>query len=206
MNVPSHSAPVYPPVRPGPRSGIVFLRDQVALFCSVRQLPIVVTPVGARYRGFVGNQAPGVGGNRIVFIPGEFVPGSPTARKYGTLSRDTLNSESVCNPRELLAWSRAITVSLWSAPPPGKMTDEEAAFDVADDMLEVLARAVTQATYPDGSSVAASIEWGDVQIVSPPVENSFGVEVLVSIKQLAPFFGETLDVVQATPNLMRTNS
>lgn len=193
------AAPVFPPFSTDPKSGIIYLRDAVAKFFSDNSIPATVPPVGLKYRSFTLNQTVPGNANRVVFIPGEFDGTLPLqVRPYGTLSRETRNATSVRNPRELVAWDRPITLSIWSAPIPGRPEDEGSAIAIAEDLLEQTVRAVTY-TSINGVSLNASIVWGDVNIVSPPNENSFGIELLVSLIQKGPLFDITLEVVQAEP-------
>jgi len=199
---PSHYAPAYPADEsPLPRSGVLVLRNAVADYFSDRNVPALVAEVGLKYRSFLLNQAPDCA-NRVVFIPGEFTgENAPKPRPYGKLSRETMNSASVVNPRELLAWDRPLTVSIWAAPVPGAVDKIGVATAVAEDLLEQVVRAVTYASDGKGNSLAASVEWGEVTITNPPEENSFGVELLVSLIQKGPLFDETLETVQAEPAL-----
>lgn len=188
-----NEAPVYPPYSTGPRSGLTFLRDAVATYFQEYDVPAVVAKIGLKYRSFGINQNPMGGANRVVFIPGEFGGGTTvSARKYGTLTRGNRNHASVVNPRELLSWDRPFTLSVWAAPPKGEASDEGATITAAEDLLEQVVRAVNSAGMAD-------ITWGAVTINSPPSDNGFGVELLVSATQRGPLFDLTLDTVQAKP-------
>jgi hypothetical protein len=194
-----NAAPVFPILRDVPRSGLVYLRDRVADYFGCNAIPATVAPVGLKYRFFVLNASPG-GANRIVFIPGEFDgEGTPKSRKYGSINRETRNSASVVNPPEIANWDRPFTVSVWGAPAPGKVEDEQAAIAIVEDLLEEVVRAVQE-------GVASAVTWGEVLIKSPPQENGFGVELLASAILHGPFYGRTLDVVQAQPAISRTGA
>lgn len=200
MTQPVNGAPVYPlPSQTvTPRSGLLQLRNGVAQYFQDYSIQAVVTPVGLKYRTFALNQANPANANRIVFIPGEFEGGdlTPKPRPYGTLSRKNRNAGSVVNPRELLSWERPFTISLWSAPVPGKQTDEGESINVVEDLLEQTVRAIQY-------TAKATIVWGAVNIQAPPVENSFGVELLVSATQIGPIFDLVYDYVQPTANVTR---
>lgn len=187
-----NSAPIAAPRSTARRSGVLYLRDQTAAYATANAFPVVVAPVGLKYRSFNLNQFPvGGGANRIVFIPGVFDGnGPPKARKYGTLLRESRNAASVNNPRELLSWERPITVSLWSAPEPGHAADEDSSIGRAEDLLELLAQALQEVG-------AATLRWGEVTINSPPQEGAFGTELLVSLTQIGPLFDIAYDWVQA---------
>jgi hypothetical protein len=198
-----NAAPPYPPYSTAPRSGLSYLRNNVAAYLAGRDVPVIVAPVGLKYRFSTLVQGPS-GAGRIVFIPGIF-DGAPQLkpRKYGTIDRDTDNATSVCNPREIGMWSKAFTISIWAPPDSAHPQDEQRSHALADDLLEWLFRAVNNIPGPDGKSVSASILWGDVILQSPPTEQAFGVELLVNAIQREPIFDETLEVVQATPFIQR---
>lgn len=195
----SNAAPTYPLASRGPRSGLLYLRNRVADYFLSENLPATVAPVGLKYRDFTLNQSTITLANRVVFIPGEFDGTTLKPRAYGTLSRETRNTASVVNPRELLHWARPFTLSIWGLPVPGDTGNEEGAVGIVEDLLEQVVRAVTYAEDEFGTSLAASIEWGNVLLTTPPKESSFGVELLVSATQKGPLFDKTLDVVQAKP-------
>lgn len=192
MSAPTHEAPVIAPRTEGPRSGILALRNAVAAYFADNAINAAVSPVGLKYRSFALNQSPSAGANRVVFIPGEF-DGDPKikARKYGALTREGRNAGSVVNPRELLSWARPITISIWSGPQPGQNQDEGLNVGIAEDLLEK----VVQAVQVFGK---ASLHWGEILINAPPVENSFGAELLVGLTQIGPLYDITYDYVQAT--------
>lgn len=195
-----NSAPPYPHVWQlgKQKSGLLFLRDEVEKYFQSRSIPIEVARVGAKFRSFKSNQSP-FGANRVVFIPGDYdaASGQTKARPYGTLSRATRNASSVVNPRELVSWERPITISIWSAPKPGTPEAEDNSIAVVEDMLEQVVRACQFVQ-------ASQIVFGEVTIVAPPVEQSFGCELLVSAMQRGPLFDETLEYVQATAVVPRT--
>lgn len=198
-----NAAPVYPVFNTRPRSGIVFLRNAVASYFEALKVPAVVAPVGLKYRTFTLNQSFPANASRVVFIPGEFDPsGDIKPRKYGSLSRETRNAGSVVNPRELAEWSRPITVSIWGAPAPGQTESEQDSIALVEDLMEQVVRGIYSASI-DGVGIAGSIEFGEVSIVSPPNEKSFGAELLLSLIQTGPLYGETLEVVAANPNLVQ---
>ena len=172
----------------GPRSGLLYLRNAVEKYFEDNDVPALVTKVGLKYRSFQRQSAPS-NANRVVFIPGEFTGElAPKLRRYGALSRATRNHASVVNPRELLAWDRPFTLSIWSAPVPGASENEGETVGVAEDLLEQVARAITYAE-------AADVIWGEVDIIAPPVEGAFGVELLAHAIQRGPLFDVARDVV-----------
>jgi hypothetical protein len=194
----SNAAPAYPLTLVGaPRSGLVYLRDQVADYFVCNAVPASVAAVGLKYREFKLNQSMPANANRVVFIHGEF-DGTPQTkpRKYGSISRATDNSASVGNPREVAHWDRPFTVSVWAPPRPGAREDEQASFTMVEDLLEEVVRAV-QAT------AAAAVQWGDVTIGTVTADSSFGVELLAAAVMLSPLFDRTLEVVQATASISR---
>lgn len=200
----TNAAPPYPPMQTGPRSGLLYLRNQVEAYFTEHAVPAAVAKVGLKYRSFSINQMSPSGAGRVVFIPGEFKGDAVLKpRPYGALSRGTRNTASVVNPRELLHWERPFTLSVWGAPLPGDVSGEEGAVTLVEDLLEQVVRAVTGASDPWGVSLAATVTWGDILLVSPPTESSFGCELLVSATQKGPLFDRTLDVVQASPALER---
>lgn len=179
------------------RSGLLYLRDRVAEYFEAYSVNASVTPVGMKYRSFSLNQQMPSNANRVVFIPGVF-DGKPELqpRKYGSLSRSSRNNGSVVNPRELASWERPFTISIWGAPVPGKQFAEDESVGVVEDLLENVVRAVQFAG-------RASVHWGDVVISAPPVENSFGTELLVSATQIGPLFDVAYDYVQPATILPR---
>lgn len=192
-----HGAPVYPTAAQigTPRSGLLQLRNAVAIYFEEYSIPATVAPVGLKYRSFALNQSAPGNANRVCFIPGVFTGGEkPAPRDYGTLSRTGRNHASVVNPRELLSWDRPITLSCWSAPEAGNSRDEGTTIGLAEDLLEQVVRAVHTAGLAD-------ITWGGVTINMPTTENSFGVELLVAISQRGPLYGVTLDYAQPTAAL-----
>lgn len=192
-----NAAPPYPLASQigTPRSGLGVMRDAVYAYFEERSIPAVVAEVGLKYRSFIINQAALGGGNRVVFIPGEFDGSSePKPRAYGSLSRDTRNHSSVSNPRELLAWDRPVTLSVWAAPET-MAYNESANVLAAENLLEQVARAVHTACLAD-------IEWGKVVINTAP-ENTFGVEFLVSLIQHGPLFDVTREYVQPSASVPR---
>ncbi len=194
-----NSAPVSPTLAQlgTPKSGLLRLRNAVAAYFELFQVPAVVAPVGLKYRSFALNQAAPGGANRVVFIPGEFDgSNAPKARKYGEISRSSRNHASVDNPREIASWDRPITISCWSAPVPGAPRDEGETIGLAEDLLEKVVRAVHESGLSD-------ITWGGVIINAPATENGFGVELLLAATQRGPLFGVTLEYAQPTPKLPR---
>jgi hypothetical protein len=138
--------------------------------------------------------------NRVCFIPGEFDGDLKLKpRDYGVLSRETRNATSVVNPRELIHWQRPFTMSIWSAPLPGETENEQASLGLVEDLLEQVVRALQNVTAPDGTNASACISWGKAVVASPPNENSFGVELLVTGYLKGPLFDVTLDYVQPSP-------
>lgn len=187
-----NGAPVYPlPAQIGtPRSGLLQLRNAVAVYFEEYDVGAAVAPVGLKYRSFTLNQSAPANANRVVFIPGVFDGNEkPKPRDYGVLSRRVRNSSSVQNPRELLTWDRPITISCWSAPEAGNSKDEGATLNLAEDLVEQVVRAVQVHSHAD-------IEWGAVTINMPSTENNFGVELLLAITQRGPLYGVTLDYAQ----------
>jgi hypothetical protein len=205
--LPQNGAPVYPPLSTSSRSGLVYLRDSVAAYFETNSIPATVALVGLKYRSFTLNQNQPTNANRVVFIPGEFDGGNALKpRAYGELTRKTRNATSVVNPRELLHWERPITLSIWSAPLPGFPESEQGSIAVVENLLEQVVRATYNVQINNSGngipiSLSASIEWGSVIINSPPTENAFGVELLVSAIQKGPLFDVTLNYAQATPAL-----
>lgn len=69
---------------PARKSGLLFMRDEVARFFQEQNIPAVVVPVGVKYRSFTSNQSEPRGAGRVCFIPGTFDPDSPQKRRdYG---------------------------------------------------------------------------------------------------------------------------
>lgn len=195
----SNAAPAYPPdVNPPPkhRSGLVYLRDHVESYFREWNVPAMVAPVGLKYRTFQLNQAQPLGSRRICFIPGEF-DGTLALkpRAYGSLSKSTRNATSVVNPREIAEWARTFTLSVWAAP-TGYASDEQEAIESVDDLLEQTIRAVNS-VHLYGKSASASVRFGEVTLVSPPNENSYGIELLVACELHGPLYDVTLETVQA---------
>lgn len=211
MSQPAYAAPVYPTENAGPRSGLLYLRDAVADYFADNVIAATVAPVGLKYRSFTLNQSQPANANRVCFIPGVF-DGENLLRNrdYGTLSRDTDNSASVVNPREIVAWDRPFTLSVWSAPALGQSDNEGLSVALAEDLLEQVLRAITHAPDPsvenEGGSIAASVIWGAMLLKAPPNESAFGAEILVQATQRAPFLDVTLDVAQATAVIPRTGA
>lgn len=195
-----NSTPAFPQnYQLGKKSGLTILRDGVAKYFADRSIPIEVARVGAKYRSFKSNQHVLTGANRVVFIPGDFDPTSAQtkARPYGVLNRETRNASSVVNPRELASWERPITISIWAAPHPGKAEAEDDSIAVVEDMLELVVRACQFVQM-------SQIMFGEVVIVAPPVEQSYGAELLLSAIQRGPLLDETLEYTQATAVVPRT--
>ncbi len=193
-----NEAPVYPsPEALGtPKSGLLRLRDLVFAYFEEHEIAAIVAPVGLKYRSFALNQAPG-GANRVVFVPGEFDGSNAIKpRRYGSLTRESRNHASAGNPRELASWDRPITLCIWSAPVAGVPRDEGETLGAAEDLLELVVRAVHEAG-------GADVTWGAVTINAPPQENGFGIELLVSLTQRGPLFGATLDYTMAGPVLSK---
>lgn len=186
-----NAAPPYPITNGPPRSGIVYLRNQVADYFQSYSVPATVAPVGLKYRSFTINQSAPGNGNRVVFIPGVFDGDVKAKRAYGSLSRETRNSSFVVNPREIASWERPITISVWAASVPGRRPDEEDSIAVVEDLLEQVVRAL-QAT------AASAIHFGEVSIPVPG-EDTFGAELLLHVVQVGPLYDVTLSVVQASP-------
>lgn len=194
----------YPLDEDSPRSGLLHLRNATEAYFQANDVPATVALVGLKYRSFTMNQRSDSNANRVVFIPGVFDGNlAPKPRAYGTLSRNTQNSSYVVNPREILAWERPFTLSIWAAPQPGNTEGEDQAVALAEDLLEQTVRAITYAPDAYGVSLAASVIWGSVTIASPPVEGGFGVEFLVQATQNGPLFDKTLEVTRALPAIRR---
>lgn len=184
----------------GPKSGILIMRNGVADYFAAKNVPATVGLVGLKYRSFVSNQGPR-GANRVVFIPGEFDGNpQPKVRKYGAISRQGRNSGSAFNPPEIASWERPVTISVWAGPLPGQSADEGQNLEQAENLLELVIRALNSVANPEGKSIAASLHFGEVQINAPPVDNAFGAELLFSLVQIAPFYGEAYEYVQ--PNIV----
>lgn len=175
------------------RSGIVAIRERLIHYFEQNRVPAEVPPVGLKYRSFTLNQNPISGAGRVCLIPGVF-DGQPnlTPRRYGVLTREILATH-VSNPRELLAWKRPITISVWGAPIAGQEENEGASIENAETLLEQVVRALATGSFE------ASLEWSDVTLVAPPTESSFGAELLVTITQTAPFLDKGFEI--AYPNL-----
>lgn len=209
-----NAAPVTPNFPPTPQStsGLQFLRDQVAHYFADQEVHAHVAKVGLKYRSFQINTATPGGANRVVFIPGVF-DGSNNlrARQYGTLSRSTRNASSVNNPRELAQWERPCTISVWAAPDPSALQEEDLALVLAEDLLEKVVRGLYGAALevPDNGemsfSVAGAFSLGAVSVNSPPTESGYGCELLVQLMLRGPFFDKTLDVVFPTPTQSHPN-
>lgn len=187
------SAVAFPVPDGPPRSGIVYLRNQVAAYFQDYSVPATVAPVGLKYRSFTLNQHPSANANRVVFIPGKFDGDVKAKRDYGSLSRETRNSAYVNNPRELASWDRPITISIWAAPTPGQRHDEQDAIAVVEDLLEQTVRGLQSAGH-------GSIHFGAVTIPVPG-EGIFGEELLLHIIQVGPLLDVTLEIVQASPGV-----
>jgi hypothetical protein len=142
----------------------------------------------------------------VVFIPGVFDGGnSLKARAYGELSRKTRNASAVNNPREIAEWERPCTISVWAAPPPNALQEEDLALVLAEDLLEKVLRGLYGAALviPDNTEmsfgVAGAFSLGAVSVNSPPTESGYGCELLVAMTLRGPFYDKTLDVVFPTP-------
>jgi len=211
MSQPAYASPPYPTEHLGPRSGLLYLRDAVAGYFSENGIAASVVPVGLKYRSFTLNQSDPANANRVCFIPGVFDGENLLkSRDYGVLSRETDNSASVVNPREICAWERPFTVSVWSAPERGHSDNEGLSIALAEDLLEQVLRAIVHTPDPNpengGGSIAASIVWGPLFLKAPPVESGFGAELLVHAVQRAPFYDFSLEVVQAAAVIPRTGA
>jgi hypothetical protein len=208
----ANAAPNAPIPGKAPRSGLIYLRNEVERQFGENDVGAIVTPVGLRYRTEQNNQAsPGRGG-RVCFIPGKF-DGSLALkpREYGSISRFQQGSASAFNPRELVEWEREATVSVWGRPPLDSQSDEEAAHEAAEDLLELTIRAMSNARLinpTDGTyssfGIGAAITWGGVTLISPPGEIFAGIELLVGFTLKGPFFDATLDL--AFPTLVMSKS
>ncbi len=216
MSGPTHQAPVSP-ITPVPlgvaQTGLQFLRDQVAKYFLDESIPAVVAKVGLKYRSFQLNVSPDATANRICFIPGDFDGTNSTkARKYGELSRETRNATSVVNPRELAQWERTCTISVWAAPDPSALQEEDLSLINAEILLEQVIRGlysaadITPDTPVTSFSVSGAFSMGEVFVNAPPVESGYGVELLVHILLRGPFFDKALEVVFPRPRITETLS
>jgi hypothetical protein len=197
------------------RSGLVYLRDTVATYFQLNEIAATVAKVGKKYRFVKLNADRDTSANRLVFIPGEFDgEDKPKPRAYGSLSRATDNSASVVNPPEIMHWDRTFTLSIWAPPKLGDTSDEESAHEIIENLFEQVLRATQTLADPTldpdlagvPSPIPASIRWGDITIMDPPGEKTFGIEWLVQGVMLSPFFGQAMATVFPTAVVPRTGA
>jgi hypothetical protein len=117
--------------------------------------------------------------SRVILIDGTFDGTSPTKPlKAGTFGAPWQKQSS--NPRELASWPRPFTLSIRGVD-RSRTQDEGAQLEAMDQLIEATFQAVWNATDGAGRNVGqANIEWGEGLWVLPPVQQSFGRELLVA--------------------------
>lgn len=136
--------------------------------------------------------------SRIVLVDGIWDGSSaPKPLKAGTFGPPWQKASH--NPRELASWPRPITVSIRGVD--RRAPDSEAAqTEATDALIETTTQALQNAIDPEtGRSVGqANIEWGEATWRIPPVEQSFGKELLLLILHKEVLFDLASPLVQAS--------
>lgn len=185
-------------------SSLIALANGVRAYFVANGITAIVAPVGWRERAKITNQGPG-GASRVCFIPGDFdASGAPKASRGGALVSP---KHTHLNPRQLLGWDRACTVSVWGVD-PAALSDEQAQIAATETLLELTIRAMHSAVDPDTQKNVglADIRWGEATWTIPPLEQSFGREVLVSFVHRATFFDATIERTTPKPAVARNPS
>jgi hypothetical protein len=184
--------------QPARKSGLLFLRDEVARFFEEQAIPATVGLVGAKYRSFTANQSEPRGAGRVVFIPGAFDPDNPNKRRdYGRFTGPRQH-ESVWNPRELWCWEKIVTISIWSAPVLGESYDEQKSTGIVEDLLEVTMQAIR---FTQGADYVP-----DTLTIAPLSDGGYGVELLTAGLIKGPIFDVTYPTAAPSTSLQKPTS
>lgn len=193
------------------RSGLIALSDGVRAQFAQQGVQAVVTPVGWKYRSFQANQGPG-GAQRVSFIPGKIDPTSPAPPKVidgGTFDAARFGNAGAglggANPRRLITWRRLCSISVWAVD----LTDvgnDEIQFAAVENLWESTYAAMHNAVDPvSGINVGlADIELGQCTITRPPVEQAFGLEIVVYFEHKGPLFDNVIPQVFPAPAVLRS--
>jgi hypothetical protein len=191
------------------RSGLTALVEGVREFFEAQAVPATAW-LGIRRRFQQITEGPR-GGSRVVFILGDYDGGAEgKPLKCGTLESPRNNREEY-NPRALVRWPKAVTISIWGVD-PDQVEDEEAQIEATEALFEATVQAVHNATVivdtttvpPTRVNVGlADVVWGDVFVVAPPWEGAFGRELLVHLELRGPLFDLDFDVAFPSPRVNR---
>lgn len=173
------SPPTFKP--PLARSALVALRRAIDADFQAHQVDAAVY-LGLKYRNSWDT-------SRVVLIDGEFSgEGAPRALNAGQLRAP--GQKASFNPRELAAWPRPLTISIRGVD-KSALDDEDAQLEAQEALVEATLQAVWNAVDPQsGKAVGqANIEdWGPMLWVQPPIQQSFGKELLVGLVLRCVFY------------------
>lgn len=141
--------------------------------------------------------------SRVVFIPGHY-DGSEAPRPMAGGVFDAPQQKESLNPRELTAWIRAITVSIFAVDPTN-VTDEEAQNTALENLLESTQQAMWNAIDPISQKNVGGpgIKFLDSLVVQPPVQMAYGREILMWCTMQTPLFDLPEQVRTPTPALTK---
>lgn len=157
---------------------------------------------GYRERAKQINQGVGMA-NRVIFLPGD--PNgaggklAPTPRDVGRRELYDGNVH-VANIRPLASWERQLSISIWGVD-KFAIRDELAQAVAAEDLFELVVRAVESFTGAGGMNVA----WGAVTWTVAK-ENTFGTELIVGLALAHPLMGVPEEVGFPGFSLERTGT
>ena len=160
-------------------SSLPKLRDALVAYFTAQSITSKVY-LGLKYRDLWDT-------SRVVFIDGEF-DGSNTPRVRSAGNFGAPWQKATYNPRELVAWSRPVTLSI-RAVDPTQPDSEDAQIEAIETLIEQTVQGIHNATLVDVAGVARpvgqnNIDWQDSKAFwcdpGTATQQTWGKEFLVS--------------------------
>jgi len=201
--------PYAPPGLQGPTSKSALTQ----LYLAIKAWFVANTPSGGKpVQVFLGLKYRDTWqANRVVIIDGEF-DGTNAPRVRGAGAFRAPWQKASYNPRELIAWERALTISVWSADlsSSSNADSEQAQIEAAETLIEQTLQAMQCAVAINASGEGvglgqANFDWNASRCfwVDPgsATQQTYGREFLFTVVYKCPLFDQANFVQQVTPAL-----
>lgn len=178
-----------------PNSGLSAMKRAVAQYFEDHEVQAKVL-IGLQARGQWAK-------SRVVLIPGHY-DGSAVARPLAGGRMEAPQQKQSLNPRELAAWIREVTLSIFAVDPEA-LRDEEAQNTALENLLEFTLQATWNAIDPISQKNVGGpgVKYLDTLIVQPPVQQAYGREILLWTTMQTPLFDQPQQVRVPAPALTK---
>ena len=185
-----------------PRSALGALTEAIRAYFDANAISARVE-FGLRARSEQINQGPG-GASRVVIIPGKYSGELAPKGLDGGRFAAPMHTHARPEPNELLDDDNLATLSVWGvdASSPLAIRSELAQYEATQRLLEQTVQAIHGSPIGGPEGCWPAIVWTGKYWPKPPVEMSFGLELLVWLEIHGPLFDAPIGFV--TPGFTLT--